>query len=465
MTLSNTIVASALSTLPKARSLQARPAPSVPSHRPMVDRADPPFKALQLTSQLPALDSEADTRAVLDFFATHTTQDSVAVLDGDVPIGLISKGRFISRYARELAMRSVDHMLCTSWVEIDALVVDGHTSASQLLEKASQLGRHAFVDGFVVTVNGRYAGMGSGTALRNLRLEIEAEAERERLTLMDFAYPLLQHLHFVSHDHLGRALLDHHALVQSRDAFGGDSVFVRVLGQGMLLGVLRGVRGGESCFETNLSAQLCLDTALEALERSGRPIVVGELLGQLHRMLQADNAQAHAASDLQGDSAMPGHDGLQVGLVWLPHHRKSLQFAGAHSALRAVRPGSLDVRQRTGSHVRVGQVDVPSDTTWATQELPLGAVHRVILVTDGVTGLVGGPFDEPLSGAQITRFLRTHSTLKASDAGQMFENMLARWQGPRELNVDLASFMFTAGQQGYPDRPAWITNRTHRRSP
>lgn len=451
MTLHQSIAAPALSYLPESCSLRALEAlQTKPAQRlwsPMAQSAYP-LRAIHLTGKLPTLDARCNTADVLAFFANHTAQESVAVLDGDVPLGLISKGRFITRYAREHAVQSVHRLPCTHWIPVDALVIDGDASADELLAQASQMGRHAFVDGFVATVNGRYAGLGKGTALRNLRLDIEAEVERQRLAFMDFAYPMLQHLQFVTYDHLSRSLLDHHALVQSSDAFGGDSVFARLLGNGMLLGVMRGERSGYSCSHTGLSAQLWLDAAVESIDRTGRDPDVGDLLGRLHRLLQGDFAQSLAGADLSDTAQAPMRHGLQIALVWLPHHGKSLQFAGAHAAMRVVRPGGLEVRQRTGSHVRLGQIDAPSDVTWPVQEVPLGARHRVMLVTDGVTGLAGGPFNEPLNGAQLTRFVRNHSSLDVRDSGPLFEHMLATWQGPREPRADLASLMFTSGPKG-----------------
>jgi hypothetical protein len=399
---------------------------------------------------VPTIASSADTAALRAFFSEHTGQASVAVIERGWPLGMINKSRFIASYASHRSRPAVSTMPCTAWMSPGALVVDIATPLSEVLAKAEQTGRQAFVDGFVTTEGGRYAGLCTGVALRHARLAMEMANERQRLDCMGVAYPLLQHLHFLTHDHLARSQIDHCVTLRARDTFGGDGVFVRTNDRGTLLGVLRGSRGGVSCLHIGLSAQRWLDAAVESLAGEEGEPDLGLLLQRLHSRLHADFAQENAteglADALAHDTAAPA--GLQAALVWLPHDGASLRFAGAKAALRLVRPGGLQVQTVAGMPLLLGQADAPSNVRWHAHSLPLGALHRVMLVTEGVTQLPGGPFSEPLGETALLRFLRTHSSLKVEDSGPLFEHLLSTWQGHNDSrDADLAALQFSAGGQ------------------
>lgn len=432
----------------------AAPAAPAAALRPVARiQADQPGLTT-LHRAVPTIASSADTDALRAFFTEHTSQESVAVIERGLPLGMINKNRFIASYLRHRSRSAVGTMPCTAWMSPGALMVDIATPLSEVLAMAEQPGRQAFVDGFVTTDGGRYAGLCTGLALRHARLALESATERQQLDFLDFAYPLLQHLHFLTHEHLARSQIDHCLTLRAQDTFGGDGVFVRTNERGTLLGVLRGSRGGVSCLYTGLSAQLWLDATVESLLGEAGEPDLGLLLQRLHSRLHADFAQENAtegladalAHDTAPDTAAPA--GLQAALVWLPHDGASLRFAGAQAALRLVRPGGLQVQTVAGMPLLLGQANAPSDVRWHTHSLPLDALHRVMLVTEGVTQLPGGPFSEPLGETALLRFLRTHSTLKAEDSGPLFEHHLSTWQGHSHRDsgeTDLAALQFSAG--------------------
>jgi|GEM_PF-3311061 len=411
------------------------------------DRWTAQARAVDLQQPLPTIDAAASSQDLMAFFAVHVGQHAVAVMDFGVPVGLISKARFVTGYLPQRQRLDELQLCCLSWLLPRTLIVDRHAVLPEILRRVKDEGLAAFDEGFIVTDKGRYLGMGSGLALRAAALDLEARIQREKLARMASALPMQRHLQFVTQEQLELGIEDHHVVRESREPVTASSVYARRFDSGTLTVVLDGSDQGTGCFKTNLAAQLWMDAYVQMYEASGQDIDPGAWLQRLHRHRLRDIQQQDAEDGVNGDDLIPWRldDGLKMAVLWLPRDRRSLRFAGARMDLVLTRPGSRETRVLRGGRDLVGNAAAPAAPCWAAQDLPLNAVHRALVVTEGVTGQAGGPFGEPLGMAMLAGFLRSHSTLSARDIGPLLANFILDWRGSAPAPEDLTALVFSVG--------------------
>jgi len=120
----------------------------------------------------------------------------VAVVDKGIPVGIIHRpallDRFISLYGRELHGRKP----CRELMDADPLIVDKATRMTELSELVVKKGKAAFTQGFIITSEGRYLGLGSGFDLMREVTEMQIVAARyaNPLTGLPGNVPIQEHL-------------------------------------------------------------------------------------------------------------------------------------------------------------------------------------------------------------------------------------------------------------------------------
>jgi two-component system cell cycle sensor histidine kinase PleC len=101
---------------------------------------------------------------------------SLAVVEGSRPCGLISRQDFFAAFAQPLVRavyerRTVERLMCSRYGTADPLIVESTVGIEELKEIITTAKPRAVVDGFIITRNGEYAGIGSGVSLLALSLE------------------------------------------------------------------------------------------------------------------------------------------------------------------------------------------------------------------------------------------------------------------------------------------------------
>ncbi len=108
----------------------------------------------------------------------------VVTRDG-IPMGLINRNSLTDRYAKPFRRELYGKKACTLFMDPAPLVVDQHITVQNLSLLLSRAAKHTLSDGFVITDNGRYAGVGSSQDLMALITEMQISAAR-------YANPLTQ---------------------------------------------------------------------------------------------------------------------------------------------------------------------------------------------------------------------------------------------------------------------------------
>jgi EAL domain-containing protein (putative c-di-GMP-specific phosphodiesterase class I)/GGDEF domain-containing protein len=108
----------------------------------------------------------------------------VVTRDG-IPMGLINRHNLIDRYAKPFRRELYGKKPCTLFMDPAPLVVDHNIPVQDLSMLLSRAAKHTLFDGFIITENGRYAGVGNGQDLMALITEMQISAAR-------YANPLTQ---------------------------------------------------------------------------------------------------------------------------------------------------------------------------------------------------------------------------------------------------------------------------------
>ena len=162
--------------------MRSRPADVMP-----IDQSDapalPPTRAGELATFVPPLPIGVSCARARDAFDSSPNLFAVAIVDADDrPVGVINRFKFLerlaSRFGRELVLNKPVNVL----MEMDPLVLDESTHIDEVGTRLlSEQNRYVF-DGFIVTRNGRYAGLGTGLDL------IRALTERRHAELRQLAF-------------------------------------------------------------------------------------------------------------------------------------------------------------------------------------------------------------------------------------------------------------------------------------
>lgn len=154
------------------------------------------MSASKLVASAPSVTPQTASQKVLELMMQHPDLHAVAVVDKGIPVGIIHRpallDRFISLYGRELHGRKP----CRDLMDADPLIVDKATRMTELSELVVNKGKAAFTQGFIITSEGRYLGLGSGFDLMREVTEMQIVAARyaNPLTGLPGNVPIQEHM-------------------------------------------------------------------------------------------------------------------------------------------------------------------------------------------------------------------------------------------------------------------------------
>lgn len=187
---------------PQAEPLRAVP-PGV--RQTLADRTLAPLggrgpvgTAASLRVEAPAVSHGRHTNDdVHRLFADHKSLHAVAVLDDDNwPVGIINRRDFTDRYAQRYTRELFGRDPCSTFMNRDPVLVDMNASIDQLSHVLISEDQRYLIDGFIITRDGCYDGLGTGEALVRSVTEMRIEAARyaNPLTSLPGNIPISQHI-------------------------------------------------------------------------------------------------------------------------------------------------------------------------------------------------------------------------------------------------------------------------------
>lgn len=389
--------------------------------------------AQALCNEVPCLSADDNNEKVLDIFTRHRELNSLPVVEAKRPIGLINRNIFMSQMSQPFRMELYGRKSCIAFMDKEPLVVEGSVDLEALTFKAVAHGEKALADGFIVTRDGDFAGVGNGLQLMRLVAEMQASRNRQIMHSIEYASVIQQSTLRASREALARACPDADLVWEPRDIVGGDFYQFSLASDGWFATVADCTGHGVPGAFMTLIASTSLN---QAIEQHGPRDPAG-LLGSVNRSIKQMLGQ------VDGKDGTPGSDdGMDAACFWFEPATGRLVFAGARLCLFVLRPDADTVETIEGQRKGVGYVDSDFDFTWRNQELTLSTGSLVFITTDGLIDQIGGARAIAFGKRRVRELLLAQRLQTAGGLNQAVLDGLRSWQGANHRRDDLTFFCF-----------------------
>lgn len=146
----------------------------------------------------PAVRFETDTNDHLHkLFIDNPGLHAAAVINAqDRPVGIVNRRDFSEHYAQQFIRELYGRKSCSQFMNANPVLVDGSTTIESLSHLLISKDQRYLVDGFIITHQGRYDGLGTGEALVKEVTEKRIEAARyaNPLTSLPGNIPISHHI-------------------------------------------------------------------------------------------------------------------------------------------------------------------------------------------------------------------------------------------------------------------------------
>jgi diguanylate cyclase (GGDEF)-like protein len=141
--------------------------------------------------------ADASHEQLFRLFNQHEQLHAIAVLnDKDEPVALVDRSQFINRWAKPFFNDLYGRHACTLFANSSPLIVDADTGIEALTTVLTSADQRYLREGFIITREGRYLGLGTGEQLVRSVTEARIEAARHAnpLTFLPGNIPISQHI-------------------------------------------------------------------------------------------------------------------------------------------------------------------------------------------------------------------------------------------------------------------------------
>ncbi len=144
----------------------------------------------------PTLTPRSSNDDVADLFHAKPELHSVAVLEGQRPVALISRGNFLNEYTKPFYRELWGRKSCMKNANPKPRLIERDHNVDELVGILTSEDQRYLTEGFIVVDNGRYVGLGTGDQLVRSVTETRIEAARHAnpLTFLPGNIPISQHI-------------------------------------------------------------------------------------------------------------------------------------------------------------------------------------------------------------------------------------------------------------------------------
>ncbi|WP_371324505.1 GGDEF domain-containing protein [Dechloromonas sp. ZY10] len=193
--------------------------------------------ALNLLRAIEPLPIDACNDVAIARFEADPDLDVLPVVSQGMPVGMINRHSLIDRFARPFRRELFGRKSCELFMDPAPLIVDQNASIQELAMMLSLAPKHYLLDGFIITGEGRYLGIGSAHDLMATITEMQISAARyaNPLTQLPGNVPINEHIDrmLAAGKHFVAAYIDIDNFKPFNDTFGyrrGDDV-IQTLGR------------------------------------------------------------------------------------------------------------------------------------------------------------------------------------------------------------------------------------------
>jgi len=384
--------------------------------------------ALDLCTQWPAVEAEHTNAMVMDLFNERREITSLAVIENERPIGLINRDIFLSQMSKPYHREVYDRKSCIAFMDKEPLVVDAGLSIEELTRRTVEVGEKALADGFIVTREGRFVGLGLGVQLMRIVSDLQAEKNRQIMHSIEYASVIQRAMLRSSREALAVMEQDATLVWQPRDVVGGDFYHFVQHADGWFGAIADCTGHGVPGAFMTLIASASLTQALQQLGPRDPSALLAAINGSVKAMLG------------QSGGISESNDGLDLACFWVDRRSHSLTYAGARMPLHLLAPDATEVLTLAPLRLGVGYADSPLDQCWPATTLPLQPGSLLFATTDGLIDQIGGPRRTSFGKKRALARLVESRALPTTAFCQQLSEDLAHWQGD-ELRRDDLTFL------------------------
>lgn len=171
--------------------------------------------AEKLAANATIVSPKTHSETVLNLLLDRPQMHAVPVVEKGIPVGIINRTSLVDRFSRIYTRELFGRRPCSLFMDPDPLLVDRNTPLEELSRLVVNKGKNSFSDGFIVTHNGEYFGIGTGYDLMREISEMQIHAARyaNPLTLLPGNVPIAEHAERLLESNVGFAAcycdLDH----------------------------------------------------------------------------------------------------------------------------------------------------------------------------------------------------------------------------------------------------------------
>ena len=152
--------------------------------------------AAKMIVSAPSVPMSATNNDVLALFSRLPTLHALAVVEHDQPIALINRRGFMDRYALPYHRELFGKRPCMLFANVSPVLIEKSMTVEQMAKLLASDDQRYLADGFVITDDGRYVGLGTGESLVRAVTEVRIEAARyaNPLTFLPGNIPISSHI-------------------------------------------------------------------------------------------------------------------------------------------------------------------------------------------------------------------------------------------------------------------------------
>jgi EAL domain-containing protein (putative c-di-GMP-specific phosphodiesterase class I)/GGDEF domain-containing protein len=163
---------------------------------PELRRSAPGALSRLAVLEAPPVNLSTTNEALGALFLSQPKLHAVAILDGSRPIGIINRSHFMNEFSKLYYREVWGKKSCLVHANMAPRLVERNHNVDDLVGILTSDDQRYLTDGFIVTDNGRYIGLGTGEQLVRSVTETRIEAARHAnpLTFLPGNIPISQHI-------------------------------------------------------------------------------------------------------------------------------------------------------------------------------------------------------------------------------------------------------------------------------
>lgn len=397
-----------------------------------------PFHDLDSRSLLraaPIVEPNTTNSEVLRIFSQNNDLIGLPVIEEGIPIGIINRHIFMNSFARPFHNEIFGKKSCIAFMDKDPLIVDHRTSIQELSEKVVEAGKKAVTDGFIITKEARYLGVGVGYDLIRAVADLHAKKNQALMESIGYASVIQRSLLSASDQAMTATLQEFFLYWHPKDLIGGDCYHFANFPEGYFLAIMDCTGHGVPGAFVTLIMSSALNRALHSERLYADPAAV---LAYVNKTSKHELNQLQAPVSTLEHRETQSDDGMDVAACWFDRSTGNLTYAGARIPLFLLAEDDSEVSRLEGDRKGVGYLSTPLDYQWNNQVVSSGnTVRHCYIATDGIFDQIGGDKQISFGKNRLQKMILDYRGNTLAEQKDLMIRQFLSYQGQQKRRDDV----------------------------